>query len=84
MERYDKQNNYCRMLGHYLPFKYCRTQQKGLPCAKILDCHFERIPVQEFIDTHYGKTEQTIIFQQQPAKLTTILDLVAQAKAGQK
>ena len=83
LERYDEQNNYCRMLGHYIPFKYCRTQQNGMPCAKILDCHFERIPIQEFINKHYSEAEQTTIFKQQPPKMTSILQLVAQAKARQ-
>jgi hypothetical protein len=83
MDRYDKLNAYCRMLGHYIPFRYCRTQQDGLPCAKILDCHFERLPIQNFIDNHYSPEERNKMFKQQMPKLTSILDLIEQAKARQ-
>ena len=80
MEQYDEENGYCRMLGHYLPFKYCRTQQNGLPCAKIFDCHFERIPIQEFIDKHYSEQEQAQIFKKQTPKMHSIIELIEQAK----
>ncbi len=80
MDRYDKIDNYCRMLGHYLPFKYCRTLNKGLPCAKILDCHFENIPIQEFMEKQYTEAEKEKIFMPQPTKLSSIIDLVQKAK----
>ncbi len=83
MKQYDNLNSYCRMLGHYIDFSYCRTQQNGLPCAKILDCHFERIPIQEFIDKHYSASEQAEIFKQQTPKLHSILEMIEQAKARQ-
>ena len=80
LEQYDSLEGYCRMLGHYLPFKYCRTQQNGIPCSKILDCYFERIPIQDFIDKNYSEEEQKSIFVQHTPKLNTILDLIQKAK----
>jgi hypothetical protein len=68
------------MLGHYLPFRYCRTQQNGLPCAKIADCYFDSLPIREFIADHYSKQEQSVIFSEQTPKLQTIVDLIAKAR----
>ena len=72
---------YCRVLGHYIPFKYCRTQQNGIPCAKILDCFHERIPIQEFIDAHYGESEKKNIFKEPAPKIHSIIELIEKAKA---
>lgn len=80
MERYDALNGYCRLLGHYLPFRYCRNQQNGLPCAKIADCYFEIFPIREFIADHYSIEEQALIFRAQPPKLHSIIDLIAKAR----
>jgi len=80
LERYDEINGYCRTLGHHIPFKYCRTLQNGLPCAKILNCFFERFPIQEFIDNHYSEQQKSQIFKIQEPKLNSILELIAQAK----
>ena len=68
------------MLGHYLPFKYCRTQQNGIPCSKILDCYFERLPIEDFVKKHYSEAEQQTIFTQHTPKLNTILELIQKAK----
>jgi len=81
LERYDQMEGYCRMLGHYIPFKYCRTQQNGIPCRKILDCFYERIPIQKFIDAHYSKVEKSNIFQDPAPKIHSIIELIEKAKA---
>ncbi len=80
MEQYDQLDGYCRMLGHYIPFRYCRTHQNGLPCKKILDCYFERIPIQDFIETHYTDEEKKTIFQESSPKMHSIIELIEQAK----
>ena len=53
INKHDTRENYCRMLGHVLNFKYCRTMKEGLPCGRILDCWFEVMPIQEFIGQVY-------------------------------
>lgn len=80
IEAFDELNGYCRMLGHYLPFRYCRTQQDGLPCAKIIDCFFEKLPIQAFVEKHYTAQQREEIFKQRPPKMQTILELVEQVK----
>ncbi len=73
-------SDYCRMLGHHIPFKYCRTANNGIPCAKILDCNFERIPIREFIESHYSDEEKEKIFSPAKQKIATIYELIEKAK----
>lgn len=80
MEELDSINVYCRMLGHHIPFQYCRTAKDGFPCARILDCHHERLPITQFIETHYSATEQAQIFSPPVPKMTSIMELIQQAK----
>ncbi len=79
-EQFDELEGYCRMLGHYIPFKYCRTQQNGIPCSKIRDCFFERIPIQEYIENNFTGEEKQAMFSAPPAKMHSILELIEKAK----
>ncbi len=83
IEKFDKKETYCRKLGHFVPFNYCRKEKKDkkeLPCAKILDCWFEKIPVQDFIHQHYSKKDIKYIFETSKPKITSILELIEKAK----
>ena len=62
-DKYDKMEGYCRMLGHVLAFRYCRTMNERLPCSRILDCWFRRLPIREFIEENYSEEEKIRIFQ---------------------
>jgi hypothetical protein len=74
--QFDDSNAYCRGLGHYVPFRYCRTVSDGLPCSKIKDCWFEKIDIARFISDNYTEPEQKRIFAPPPEKISTILDLI--------
>ena len=74
------QEGYCRMLGHHLQFKYCRTVKDGLPCHKVLDCWFEQFPVEEFIKKNYTEEELKTILAPPPAKMDSLLDMIKKAK----
>ncbi len=80
--KFDKKDTYCRKLGHIVPFKYCRIekQEEKLPCLKILDCWFEKIPVQNFIGEHYSKKDISYIFETSKPKITSILEFIEKAK----
>ncbi|MBU3914041.1 hypothetical protein KKA14_00730 [bacterium] len=73
-------DNYCRILGHHIPFKYCRTSNNGIPCAKILDCNFERLPIKEFVDSNYTDEEKEMIFAPVKQKIVSIYELIEKAK----
>ncbi len=83
MERYDTEEGYCRMLGHYLPFSYCRSLKEGLPCHKIVDCWFERLPIKEFIAEHYSEDDLEKALTPPQPKMASILSLIEKAKGRQ-
>jgi hypothetical protein len=84
IEDFDSEEIYCRKLGHRLSFKYCRIERNGLPCARILDCWFERFPIEDFINTHYTEEEQARIFAPPKQKTETLIDLIKKAQNRDK
>ena len=84
IEQNDSRNSYCRMLGHSVPFQYCRTVRQGIPCSRILDCWFEVLPIQEFIDKHYTAEQKQRILSPQKSKIETIADIVSRIEQRNK
>lgn len=68
------------MLGHSVSFLYCRLTAQNTPCRKIKDCWFETLPIDEYITAHFSMEEQQRIFKDPEPKITSLLDLIAQAK----
>ena len=68
------------MLGHVLTFHYCRTMKEGLPCGRILDCWFEVMPVQQFIEKNYSEEERKIIFDPPKQKMISLLEIIEKAQ----
>ena len=83
-ERYDQLEAYCRMLGHGVRFSYCRIAKTGLPCHRVLDCWFERIPVQEYMTACYSAREREAVFKPPGNRVATLIDLIRQAQERQK
>ena len=83
-KKYDTRENYCRMLGHVLPFKYCRTMKEGLPCGRILDCWFKILPIEKFIEENYSDEEKKIIFEPPKAKMISLVEILEKTKKGKK
>lgn len=79
-DEYDKQEGYCKMLGHFLTFDYCRAANKGLPCSKVLDCWFQHFPVQDFINRNYSTDEQKKIFAPPKSKMLSLTEILEQAQ----
>ena len=79
-KQYDSAEIYCRKLGHHLAFKYCRTEREGYPCAKILDCWFEKLPIEKFVQQNYTESEIAAISAPAAPKVATLFDLIEQAK----
>ncbi|MBC8318855.1 MAG: hypothetical protein H8E41_13200 [Desulfobulbaceae bacterium] len=80
IDTHDTRENYCRMLGHVLSFQYCRTMKEGLPCGRILDCWFEVMPIQEFIEENYSTEEKIKIFEPPKQRMLSLLELIEKAK----
>ena len=81
-ERYDREQGYCRKLGHHLDFVYCRRVNQGLPCALALDCWFEHFPVAEFLEKNYTGEELARAAAPAPGKLESILEALSRARAS--
>ena len=79
IEQYDEEVCRCRMLGHDVPFRYCRTGN-GRPCSKIFDCWYERMPVEDFIRRHYSQEEIDQILSPPKPKIVTLVELIEKAK----
>lgn len=80
MNRFDSETSYCRMLGNEVPFEYCRSAAEALPCRKIKDCWFEKLPVEAYMDKHYTREEQEKIFAPPVPKMASLLELIEKAK----
>ena len=79
-EQYDEKNGYCRMLGHTLGFRYCRTMNGGLPCHNILNCWFERLDIEAFMSAHYSEAELQTVFQPPKMKIATMVEVIDKVK----
>lgn len=78
--QHDDKEGYCKMLGHFLTFDYCRSVSNNLPCSKVLDCWFQHFAIQEFIDQNYTAEEQKTIFAPQKPKIQSLSDILEQAQ----
>lgn len=77
-DKYDQVEFYCPKLGHHLTFKYCRSENLGIPCARIAKCCSDKIPVEDFINTNYSLDERKQIFVRPEPKMNSILSIIQQ------
>ncbi len=86
IDQYDDQEGYCRMLGHRLPFRYCRNANNDeLPCRKIVDCWYDVFPVLEFLAGNYSEEELKEAFGAQPkTRMATLIEIINRARDQQK
>lgn len=77
---YDDLEIYCRMLGHPLTFSYCRSTEGNTPCRRIIDCWFQRIPVQKYLEENFSDEALQQISSPPRDKVLTILELIEQAE----
>jgi hypothetical protein len=82
IDDHDREQGYCRKLGHHLAFGYCRRVNQGLPCALARDCWFERFAVEQFLEENYTGEELACASAPAPGKLATLLEAVLRARAG--
>lgn len=71
----------CPRLGHQIAFSYCRKENEGLPCPKILDCWFSYFAVEEFLRQELKPDEWEKVFgKPSKSKIQSLMDLIDQAK----
>jgi len=77
----DEFNVRCPRLGHQLAFSYCRSENRGLPCFKILDCWFEHFNVEGYLEAELDKKDwDSLVNRSGPKKIQSLVELISQAK----
>ena len=71
----------CPRLGHQINFSYCRSENRGTPCFKTLDCWFNTFNVHDYLKDILTEEEfkKAFLKKGQP-KVLSLLDLIEQAK----
>ena len=80
---YADKRTRCPLLGHSVPFSYCRILGNLLPCHKVLDCWHEIFDIQAYIHEFYSKEEIERFLAPPQPKINQILDLIKQARKRQ-
>lgn len=79
IDAHDHHQQHCRMLGHRVPFEYCRSMNSNLPCNKILDCWDNILPIDKFIRQNYTNDEMAAFLAPAKPKLIQIYELMKKA-----
>ena len=75
----------CRKLGHQIYYSYCRRENSGLPCFKILDCWYPFFPVEELLWGELTEEEWQDVFEKlQKPKVLSLVELIEQAQLRTK
>jgi len=80
IDSHDFIQQYCRMLGHRVPFAYCRRMNSDLPCRNTLDCWKNVFAVEDFINFFYSQEEISQFLEPPKPKLTQIYEIMKKAK----
>lgn len=81
VEGFDEDRIYCRKLGHYLTFKYCRTTSGASVCEKILDCWADRPETMAFLRRQLTDEDLSLLAALPKPKMAAIVELIEKAKA---
>ncbi|MBN1465596.1 hypothetical protein JXA02_07550 [candidate division KSB1 bacterium] len=82
--QYDAFEIRCPMLGHPLTFSYCRSTDGNTPCRNIMNCWFQRLPVEQFIQDHFPFGTLEKLTTPPKPKMQSLLELIEKAKATKK
>ncbi|MBN2059951.1 MAG: hypothetical protein JW882_05985 [Deltaproteobacteria bacterium] len=71
----------CPKLGHQIYFSYCRVENMGKPCMKILDCWFEHFNVVDYLRNELSVEEWEMVFNR-PAKtkVQSLVEIIDQSQ----
>ena len=74
----------CPRLGHQIPFSYCRAENMGSPCFKILDCWHSHFQVEKFLREQLTPEEWEKVFKKHlKPKVLTLVEMIEQARRRQ-
>jgi hypothetical protein len=71
----------CPRLGHHINFSYCRVENRGLPCFRIIDCWYEHFMVEDFLRSELKPEEWQKVFNRpMKPKILSLVELIEEAK----
>jgi len=77
----DKYMIRCPRLGHQIYFSYCRSENHGLPCTKVLDCWYTHFNVEDHLRQELSPKQWESTFSKPiKPKTASLIDLIKQAK----
>ncbi|MFZ7110947.1 MAG: hypothetical protein ACOWYE_04625 [Desulfatiglandales bacterium] len=75
----------CPRLGHQIPFSYCRSENRGLPCFKCLDCWYEHFLIEDWLRNALTPEEWQKAFERPTGgKMLSLVELIQEAKKKQE
>jgi hypothetical protein len=80
IRQHDGRKRRCPMLGHEVPFSYCRAPGEKLPCRRICDCWWENFDVVAFVRAHFGPEALDRIRARHADKLFSLVELIDRAQ----
>ena len=71
----------CSKLGHQIHFGYCRKENMGLPCVRILTCWHPYFNVELYFRQELSAEQWKEVFETQPKpKAVTLVELIEQVQ----
>lgn len=75
----------CAKLGHQIPFSYCRKENFGLPCPRILICWHPYFDVEAYLRQELSPEEWRDTFERPgKTKVQSILELIEEVQKRKK
>ncbi|MCL7489501.1 MAG: hypothetical protein M8357_15145 [Desulfobulbaceae bacterium] len=75
----------CSKLGHQISFSYCRRENFGLPCIRIITCWHSIFRVEEYLRQELTDEEWREAFEKPvKPKVLTLVELIEQAQKRTK
>ncbi len=80
IEEHDMKVIRCRILGHEVPFGYCRTGTGPRSCRRIFDCWYEHFDITAFMQKHYSEEDIQRILEPPRDKMVSLYELIQKAR----
>ncbi len=66
---------YCRELGHVVPFAYCRSGARGVPCRYITSCWYDIFLIEVYLREELSSSQwDEFLAQGHKSRLTMLLE----------
>ena len=74
----------CPRLGDVVQFHYCRSENHGAPCPKIVHCWGHVFNVQRYLRVHFTPEQLAPLTEPPKPKVQSLIELIERAKKVKK